>query len=45
MRHILVHDYFRINFDVLWDVITKDIPLLNSQIKKYITEFNPSPTL
>lgn len=28
--HALVHDYFRINFDVLWDVVHKDIPLLKS---------------
>ena len=38
MRHILVHDYFRINFDVLWDVVTKDIPVLKSQVKRYISE-------
>ena len=38
MRHILVHDYFKINFDVLWDVITKDIPLLKSQVKQYLLE-------
>ena len=39
MRHILVHDYFRINFDVLWDVVSKDILLLKSQVKQYISEF------
>ena len=38
VRHILVHDYFKINFDVLWDVVTKDIPLLKSQVKQYISE-------
>lgn len=38
MRHILVHDYFRINFDVLWDVVTKDIPVLKSQVEHYIAE-------
>lgn len=38
MRHILVHDYFRINFDILWDVITHDIPELKCQIKGYIAE-------
>lgn len=26
MRHILVHDYFRINFEILWIVIKEDIP-------------------
>ena len=38
MRHILVHDYFRINFEVLWDVVTKDIPLLKSQVLLYLSE-------
>ena len=38
MRHILVHDYFRINPDVLWDVVIKDIPPLKAQIKQYIAE-------
>ena len=38
MRHILVHDYFRINFDVLWDVINTDIPQLKTQIDKYVME-------
>ena len=38
MRHILVHDYSRINFDVLWDVVKKDIPTLKEQVKQYILE-------
>lgn len=38
MRHILVHDYFRINFEVLWDVIVRDIPVLKSQVEYYISE-------
>ena len=38
MRHILVHDYFRINFDVLWDVVKKDIPTLKAQVKRYMAE-------
>ena len=45
MRHILVHDYFRINFDVLWDVVTKDITLLKSQVKQYISENNQDRVL
>ena len=39
MRHILVHDYFKINSAVLWDVVTNDIPKLKSQVEKYIEEF------
>jgi uncharacterized protein with HEPN domain len=38
MRHVLVHDYFKINFDVLWDVVTKDVPPLKQQIKSYLDE-------
>lgn len=38
MRHILVHDYFRINFEILWMVIMEDIPLLKEQVTKYISE-------
>ena len=40
MRHVLVHDYFKINFDVLWDVVTTDIPLLKSQVQQYLSETN-----
>ena len=39
MRHILVHDYFNINFEVLWDVVYQDIPLLKRQIERYLTEY------
>jgi uncharacterized protein with HEPN domain len=38
MRHILVHDYFKINLDVLWEVIKKDIPVLKAQVEQYINE-------
>ena len=38
MRHILVHDYFRINFEILWTVIKEDIPLLKEQVLKYLDE-------
>lgn len=36
MRHILVHDYFRINFEILWMVIKEDIPLLKEQVVVYM---------
>jgi uncharacterized protein with HEPN domain len=28
MRHVLVHDYDRIDFDVVWSVVTTDLPAL-----------------
>lgn len=39
MRHILVHDYYQINNDVLWSVITEDMAPLKKQIAEYLTEF------
>lgn len=34
MRHILVHDYFRIDVSMLWDVVERDIPTLKREIEK-----------
>lgn len=28
MRHVIVHDYFRIDLDVVWDTARNDIPRL-----------------
>lgn len=39
MRHILVHDYYRIDERLLWNIITMDIPVLESQIIYYLSEF------
>ncbi len=34
MRHILVHDYFRIDVNMLWDVVERDMPTLKREIEK-----------
>lgn len=36
MRHVLVHDYYHIDVDELWGVITDDIHTLKAQIEEYI---------
>lgn len=33
LRHKLVHDYAGVNYDILWNVVSKDIPLLLPKIK------------
>ena len=38
MRHILVHDYYQISFEILWDIIKKDIPALKNKIQQYNSE-------
>ena len=40
MRHLLVHGYFTISPEVLWDVIQNDIPNLIPTLKKYLAESN-----
>lgn len=32
MRHKIVHDYLDVDFDVVWEVVTKDLPELISQL-------------
>ena len=39
MRHILVHDYFAVDVEIMWLVIEDDIPILKQQVEKYIKEF------
>ena len=38
MRNVLVHDYYQIDVDELWDVINVDIPVLKQQIEQYLQE-------
>ena len=38
LRDILIHEYFGINLEIVWDVVTDKIPKLKSSIKKIIKE-------
>ena len=38
MRNYIVHEYFQVDNNVVWDVITGDLPLLEKQIIAYIME-------
>lgn len=39
MRHILVHEYFGIDSNLVWQVIINDIPVLKSSIEKIYSSF------
>lgn len=39
MRHILIHGYYTISSDVLWDVIQNDIPSLIPILECYIKDY------
>jgi uncharacterized protein with HEPN domain len=36
IRHILVHEYFGVDFDLIWQVIINDLPLLKEKILKVL---------
>ena len=38
MRDILIHDYSGVNNEVVWKTATKDLPDLQSKIKKLISD-------
>lgn len=33
-RDIAIHRYFGVNFDIIWDILKRDIPVLKKQIEK-----------
>lgn len=36
MRHKIVHDYFGVDFEVLWSALTTDVGPLADEVGKYI---------
>ena len=40
MRNRLIHGYFGVDLNIVWQVITKDIPPLHKQIKDILKELS-----
>jgi uncharacterized protein with HEPN domain len=38
MRNVLVHEYFGIDLDVIWDTVRSDLPPLRSAVKRLLTD-------
>lgn len=36
MRHKIVHDYLDVDFDVVWEVVTTDLPELITQLRPIV---------
>lgn len=34
MRDVIIHGYFRVDLDAVWNVIKKDLPILKKQMQK-----------
>jgi uncharacterized protein with HEPN domain len=37
-RNIVVHEYFRVNLDLVWAIVEREIPTLKAQITKILGE-------
>lgn len=37
-RHRLIHDYFGVDYDIIWDIITTKLPDLETDIQSIISE-------
>lgn len=37
MRSILVHGYFEVDTDIVWDAVTRDIPILKPAVERLLT--------
>lgn len=37
MRHHLIHGYFDIDLDIVWDTVTKDLPPLIAELEKILS--------
>ncbi len=38
MRHILVHDYFRVDIDIAWEVVEDDLSVLKPQLQRILSK-------
>lgn len=40
MRHVLVHDYYNISAEVVWDVVKVDLPSIKPQLIQLYKKYN-----
>lgn len=45
MRNRIIHDYFDVRLDVIWDTVIKELPFLKQQIIEIIPEVKKQTTL
>ncbi|HEX3357631.1 MAG TPA: HepT-like ribonuclease domain-containing protein [Tepidisphaeraceae bacterium] len=41
MRHRIVHDYFNVNLEIVWQTVATDLPLLSETLENYLQRKNP----
>jgi len=43
MRHRVVHDYMHVDYDIVWDVVTRELPPLIGLLSKVVPENESEP--
>ena len=38
MRHVLVHDYYKIVPEAVWDVVKSDLPAVKPEIRRLLSK-------
>jgi len=38
LRDIMIHEYFPVDFEVIWDVLQNKLPILESQMERILSE-------
>jgi uncharacterized protein with HEPN domain len=41
MRHKVVHDYLHVDYDIVWAVVSTDLPPLIAQLEKFVPPCSP----
>ncbi len=44
MRHILVHDYFRVDWAIVYKTAKDDIPAFEAQVQAMLSSLTPGTT-
>lgn len=44
MRHVLVHDYFAVDVNVVWRVVERDLPDLTPKIRRLLSDLEERAT-
>lgn len=44
MRDELIHAYFGVNVEVVWDTVERDLPSFRQQVERMLTELGGSPS-
>ena len=37
-RDILIHEYFRVDLELAWDMVRKDLPLVEAEVRSILRE-------